>query len=59
MWSLMIWSKLGQVLEEGLRKYPVAPAPSRVLAKDITVGGYHIPKGNGINSLQIFFFNES
>jgi cholesterol 24(S)-hydroxylase len=46
---------LGQVLEEALRKYPVAPAPSRVLAKDITVGGYHIPKGNGINSLQILF----
>jgi hypothetical protein len=46
---------LGQVLEEALRKYPVAPAPSRVLAKDITVGGYHIPKGNEINSLQMFF----
>ncbi|CAB4018646.1 chromodomain-helicase-DNA-binding 8-like, partial [Paramuricea clavata] len=45
----------GQVLEESLRKYPVAPAPSRVLAKYITVGGYHIPKGNGIDSLQIFF----
>ena len=46
---------LGQVLEEALRKYPVASAPSRVLAKDIIVGGYHIPKGNGINSKQIFF----
>ncbi|CAB4019433.1 cholesterol 24-hydroxylase-like [Paramuricea clavata] len=32
---------LGQVLEESLRKYPVAPAPSKVLAKGITVGGYH------------------
>ena len=46
---------LGQVLEEALRKYPVAPAPARVLANDITVGGYHIPKGNGVSSLQIFF----
>ncbi|XP_028418459.1 cholesterol 24-hydroxylase-like [Dendronephthya gigantea] len=46
---------LGQVLNEGLRKYPVAPAPSRTLVKDITVGGYHIPKGNGIHSHQYFF----
>ena len=46
---------LGQVLDEGLRKYPVAPAPSRMLVKDIKVGGYHIPKGNGIHSHQYFF----
>jgi cholesterol 24(S)-hydroxylase len=46
---------LGQVLEEGLRKYPVAPAPSRMLVKDIEVGGYRIPKGSGVNSQQLFF----
>ena len=46
---------LGQVLEETLRKYPVVQAPSRILGKDITVGGYNIPKGNGINSMQLFF----
>ena len=46
---------LGQVLEEALRKYPVAMAPARLLAKDITVGGYHIPKGNEIHSRQLLF----
>ena len=46
---------LGQVLEEGLRRHPVAPAPARFLSKDITVGGYHIPKGTGMNSQQFFF----
>ncbi|XP_028405453.1 cholesterol 24-hydroxylase-like [Dendronephthya gigantea] len=46
---------LDSVFEESLRKYPVVQAPSRILTKDITVGGYHIPKGNGINSLQILF----
>jgi cytochrome P450 len=53
MWSLVIWQNChqkyqSQVLEKSLRKYPVAP--SRVLAKDITVGGYHIPMN--------IFFNE-
>ena len=38
---------LGQVLEEGLRRHPVVGAPSLFLSKDITVGGYHIPKGTG------------
>ena len=46
---------LGQVLEEGLRKYPVAPAPSRLLVKSIEVGGYHISKGSSINSQQLLF----
>ena len=46
---------LGQVLQEALRKYPVAPAPTRELTKDITVGGYHIPKGNIISSRQLLF----
>ena len=46
---------LGQVLEEGLRKYPVAPAPARMLVKSIEVGGYHIRKGSSINSQQLFF----
>ena len=46
---------LGQVLEEGLRKHAVVFSPSRFLAKGLTVGGYHIPDGIGIISLQIFF----
>ena len=46
---------LGQVLEEGLRRHPVAPAPSRFLSANITVGGYHIPKLTGTNSQQLFF----
>ena len=46
---------LGQVLEEALRKYPVTPAPQRELTKDITVGGYHIPKGNITSSRQLLF----
>ena len=37
---------LGQVLQESLRMHPVAGGPSRVLAKEITVGGYRLPKGN-------------
>jgi cholesterol 24(S)-hydroxylase len=46
---------LGQVLEESLRKHPIAAAPSRQLVKGLMVGGYYIPKGIGINSLQLFF----
>ena len=46
---------LGQVLEEGLRRHPVAGAPSRFLSKDITVGGYNIPKGTGIYSTIYLF----
>ena len=46
---------LGQVLEEGLRKYPVAAGPSRFLVKGLTVGGYYIPKGTGVNGHQLFF----
>ena len=46
---------LGQVLEEGLRRHPVAPAPSRILSEDITVGGYHIPKGTACNTFMHMF----
>ena len=46
---------LGQVSEEALRKYPVAPAPARELTKDITAGRYHIPKRNTISSRQLLF----
>ena len=46
---------LGQVFEEGLRRHPVAPVPSRFLSKDITVGGYHIPKGTGCSSFMHLF----
>ncbi|CAB3993413.1 cholesterol 24-hydroxylase-like [Paramuricea clavata] len=46
---------LGQVLEEGSRLHPVVSAPSRLVAKGLTVGGYYIPKGIGLNSLQLFF----
>jgi cholesterol 24(S)-hydroxylase len=46
---------LSQVLDETLRKYTVVQAPTRILAKEITVGGYRIPKGNGINTVQLFF----
>ena len=36
---------LGQVLQESLRKYPVAGrGPARYLRKEVTVGGYKIPK---------------
>ena len=37
---------LGQVLQEGLRKYPVAEGPLSILEKELTIGGYKIPKGN-------------
>ena len=46
---------LGQVLEEGLRRHPVAPVPSRFLSEDITIGGYHVPKGTGCNSFMHLF----
>ncbi|XP_028391379.1 cholesterol 24-hydroxylase-like [Dendronephthya gigantea] len=46
----------GQVLEESLRKHPItAGALSRILEKEITVGGYHIPKGSVISSNNLFF----
>ena len=42
--------------EEGLRKHSVAVAPSHgLLASGLTVGGYYIPKGSGISTLQMFF----
>ncbi|RWS29023.1 cytochrome P450 315a1-like protein [Leptotrombidium deliense] len=33
------------IIKETLRMYPIAPFLSRILAKDIILGGYHIPKG--------------
>ena len=46
---------LGQVLDESLRKHPVAIGPARITVKPLTVGDYYIPKGIGINSNQLFF----
>ncbi|XP_028391234.1 cholesterol 24-hydroxylase-like [Dendronephthya gigantea] len=41
----------GQVVEESLRKHPIAVGvPARVLGKEITVGGYQIPRGNVVNT---------
>lgn len=36
---------LSQVLKETLRLYPTAPATSREVSEDMTVGGYHVPGG--------------
>ena len=44
-----------QVLEESLRKHPIASTPVRILEKEIAVGGYQIPKGNGIVSFSMLF----
>ena len=41
---------IGQVLEENLRLHPIAPTPTRILLKEIMVGGYRIPKGTGVAS---------
>ena len=46
---------IGQVLEENLRKHPIAPAPTRVLQKEITVGGYRILNGTGVASNPLMF----
>ena len=35
---------IGQILEENLRIHLIIPAPTRVLLKEIMVGGYQIPK---------------
>ena len=53
--DLVKFKYLGQVLEESLRKHPVALSPSRLLTKDLTVGGYHISRGTRISSMQLFF----
>jgi cholesterol 24(S)-hydroxylase len=41
---------LGQVLEESLRLHPIGLIPSRTLKEEITIGGYRIPKGDGVAS---------
>ena len=41
---------ISQILEENLRIHPIAPAPTRILLKEIMVGGYQIPKGTGVAS---------
>ena len=46
---------LGEVLEESLRLHAIAPAPSRILKQEITIGGYRIPKGNGVASSSVLF----
>ncbi len=46
---------IGQVFEESLRKHPIAPTPIRRLRKEITVGGYQIPKGDGVASSSLLF----
>ena len=46
---------LGQVLDESLRKHPVAIGPGRTTVKPLTVGDYYIPKGVDIHSNQLFF----
>ena len=46
---------IGQVLEESLRKHPIVISPTRILGKEITVGGYRIPKGNGIATSPLYF----
>ena len=46
----------GQVLEESLRKHPVVlGVPGRLLQKEISVGGYQIPKGNVVNTNSLLF----
>ncbi|XP_028398126.1 cholesterol 24-hydroxylase-like [Dendronephthya gigantea] len=46
---------LGQVFEESLRKFPVVSSPSRSLMKSLTVGGYYIPEGISVHTMQMFF----
>ena len=46
---------LGQVLQESLREYPVVGGPSRVLEKELTVGGYRLPKGNMVITEKYIF----
>ena len=46
---------LDQVWKENLRKHPVVFAPNRMLLKEITVGGYQIPKGNSISAGPLLF----
>ncbi|XP_028406656.1 cholesterol 24-hydroxylase-like [Dendronephthya gigantea] len=46
---------LGNVFEESLRKHPIAQAPAMTLKKNITVGGFLIPKGTGVHSRSLLF----
>ncbi|XP_028406678.1 cholesterol 24-hydroxylase-like [Dendronephthya gigantea] len=47
---------LGQVLEENLRKHPIASEiPAMVSTKDITIGDCIIPKGDSIHSTPLIF----
>ena len=46
---------LGQVLQEGLRKHPVVEGPASILEKELTIGGYKIPKGNMVMSGNYLF----
>ncbi|RWS16315.1 cytochrome P450 315a1-like protein [Dinothrombium tinctorium] len=33
------------IIKEALRLYPIAPFISRIITRDIVLGGYHVPKG--------------
>ena len=47
---------LGQVLEETLRRHPVATqSPAMVSTENITIGGYIVPKGDSIHSTPLLF----
>ena len=39
---------VGQCVMEGLRKFMIASGPNRLLTKDVTVGGFTIPRGCSI-----------
>ncbi|XP_071958333.1 cytochrome P450 27C1-like [Antedon mediterranea] len=41
---------LNCVIKETLRLYPVVPNHSRIPQKDITIGGYNIPKGTNVRT---------
>ena len=49
---------IGQCLMEGLRKFKIAGGPSRILTKEIIVGGYKLPAGCPIGANK-YAFNRS
>ncbi|XP_028390951.1 cholesterol 24-hydroxylase-like [Dendronephthya gigantea] len=51
--DLAILKYTGQVIEETLRKHPISSTPVGTLEKEITVGGYRIPKGNYVMSFSM------